>query len=202
MTRKRQADKNQGQNAPGLQIPREELLRLVDQTGILEKVPASDHEPTPSSIPPRASQENGDDEEYPLAEEIFAATTLLIPMSFLLLMMYILIHFQYGQRPSWDVISNRMLSGVPILAIFVFYTNRYTHTRWMQAAFFVLSVTSGMGLIYRVNYSNWLVNMQQCPPLGTIWVYTILQLDLGPAVMALAAVAAWVRWSGARLVFN
>ena len=88
MTRKRQADKNQELNAPGLQIPREELLRLVDQTGILEKVPASDHEPTPSSIPPRASQENGDDEEYPLAEEIFAATTLLIPMSFLLLMMY------------------------------------------------------------------------------------------------------------------
>lgn len=31
----------------------------------------------------------------------------------------------------------------------------------MQAALFVLSVASGMGLIYRVNYSNWLVNMQQ-----------------------------------------
>ena len=90
MTKKRQADKNQEQNVPGLQIPREELLRLVDQTGILEKVPASDYEPTPSYIPSRASQENGDDEaeEYPLAEEIFAATTLLIPMSFLLLMMY------------------------------------------------------------------------------------------------------------------
>jgi len=90
----------------------------------------------------------------------------------------------------------------------------------MQAALFFLSVASGTGLIYRVNYSNWLVNMQQvsgswstpklrffkgseqCPPLGTIWVYTILQLDLGPAVMALAAVAAWVWWSGAQLVFN
>ena len=90
MTKKRQADKNQEQDAPGLQIPREELLRLAGQTGILEKVPVSDHEPTPNFIPPRASQENGDDddEEYPLAEEIFTATTLLIPMSFLLLMMY------------------------------------------------------------------------------------------------------------------
>jgi hypothetical protein len=87
MTRKRQADKKQGQDAPGLQIPREELLRLANQTGILEKLPSSDREPTPSP-PPRASQEDGDDEEYPLAEEIFAATTLLVPMSFLLLMMY------------------------------------------------------------------------------------------------------------------
>jgi len=64
-----------------------------------------------------------------------------------------------------------------VLAILVFYSeegqhlsrpdtenplaNRYTHARWMQAALFVLSVASGTGLIYRVNYSNWLVNMQQ-----------------------------------------
>jgi hypothetical protein len=45
-------------------------------------------------------------------------------------------------------------------------------------------------------------NRFQCPPLGTIWVYTILQLDLVPAVLALAAVGFWVWWTGARLVFN
>jgi len=91
MTRKRQTDKNQRQDSPDLQIPREEQLRLVEQSGILEKVPTSGHdsEPTPSGpTPSRASQENGDEEEYPLAEEIFVTMTLLIPMSFLLLMMY------------------------------------------------------------------------------------------------------------------
>jgi hypothetical protein len=88
MARKRQTDKNERQDSPDLQISREEQLRLIEQSGILKKVPASDHEPTPTSIPPRASQENGNEKEYPLAEEIFAATTLLIPMSFLLLMMY------------------------------------------------------------------------------------------------------------------
>jgi hypothetical protein len=88
MARKRQTDRNQRQNSPDLQIPRGEQLRLVEQSGILEKIATSDHEPTPSSTPPRTSQENGDEEEYPLAEEIFAAVTLLIPMSFLLLMMY------------------------------------------------------------------------------------------------------------------
>jgi hypothetical protein len=87
MTRKRQTDKNQRQDSPDLQIPRGEQLRLVEQSGILEKVPTSDHEPMPSSAP-RTSQEKDEEEEYPLAEEIFAAMTLLIPMSFLLLMMY------------------------------------------------------------------------------------------------------------------
>jgi hypothetical protein len=87
MARKRQTDKNQRPNTPGLQISNEEQWRLIEQSGILKKVPTSDHEPTSSSTP-QADQGNDDEEEYPLAEEIFAATTLLIPMSFLLLMMY------------------------------------------------------------------------------------------------------------------
>jgi len=197
-------DKNQSQNTPDLQVSKEEQWRLIEQSGILKKVPTSDREPTSSSqaTTPQANQGNDDEEEYPLAEELFAATTLLIPMSFLLLMMYILIHYQYGQHPGWNVITERMLSSIPILAISIFYTNRYKQTRWMQAFLFVLSVASGARMIYQVNYSNWRVNMQQCPPLGTIWVYTVLQLDLGPAVLALSAVAFWVWWTGARIIFN
>ena len=82
---RRQAGKIQGQNTPLIQLSGEEQWRLIEQSGILKKVPTSDPEPTSSSTPP---QGNDDEEEYPLAEEIFAATTLLIPMSFLLLMMY------------------------------------------------------------------------------------------------------------------
>ncbi len=91
MARKRQTDKNQGQNAPDLIISEEEQLRLIEQSGVLKKIPTSDHERTissSSSTPPQANQGNDDEEEYPLAEELFAATTLLIPISFLLLMMY------------------------------------------------------------------------------------------------------------------
>lgn len=87
MARKRQTDKSQSQNAPELQISEEERWRLIEQSGILKKVPTADHEPTSSSTP-QANQGNDEEEEYPLAEELFAATTILIPISFLLLMMY------------------------------------------------------------------------------------------------------------------
>jgi hypothetical protein len=40
----------------------------------------------------------------------------------------------------------------------------------------------------------------QCPPLATVWVYTIVQLDLVPAVVGLAVVASWVKWQGLRFV--
>jgi hypothetical protein len=43
----------------------------------------------------------------------------------------------------------------------LFAANRYKHTRWAQASFFVLSVASGTRMIYQVNHGNWLVNMQQ-----------------------------------------
>jgi hypothetical protein len=85
MARKRQAATNPGQSAPFIQIPREEQLRLIEKTGILNAV--ADRKPRASSGS-TPTQENDGDEEYPLAEEIFAATTLLIPMSFLLLLMY------------------------------------------------------------------------------------------------------------------
>ncbi|KAH9038828.1 hypothetical protein EDB84DRAFT_1478575 [Lactarius hengduanensis] len=195
---KRHRSTHTRQSPPDIQISEEEQLRLIEQTGILKDFPASGQRHEASPTTPRADVD--DEEDYPLAEEIFVATTLLIPMSFLLLMMYILIHFQYGQQPSWDIITNRMLSS--FLAIFIFYTNRYKHRRWAQAGFFILSVLSGTRMIYQVNYSNWLLNMQQCPPIGTIWVYTVLQLDLGPAALALSTVGVWVWWTGARLVFN
>lgn len=82
-------DKAQSQNTPDLQISEEEQWRLIEQSGVLKKVPTSgDHEPTSTSSTPQANQGNDDEEEYPLAEELFAATTLLIPISFLLLLMY------------------------------------------------------------------------------------------------------------------
>jgi hypothetical protein len=38
--------------------------------------------------------------------------------------------------------------------------------------------------------------LSQCPPLATIWVYIIVQLDLLPAVVGLAIVVGWVKWQG------
>ena len=88
MARKRQTDKTQSQNTPDLQISEEEQWRLIEQSGVLKKVPTSDHATSTSSTPQATNHGNDDEEEYPLAEELFAATTLLIPISFLLLLMY------------------------------------------------------------------------------------------------------------------
>jgi len=90
---------------------------------------------------------------------------------------------------------------------------RYKHHRRMQYFLFILSCVVGSRLIYQYKRASWLVNMKQvihqspnlhvvlnihfqCPPLVTVWIYTILQLDLGPAVLSLFTVASFVWWKG------
>lgn len=85
----------------------------------------------------------------------------------------------------------------------------------MQLFLFALSILVGTRMLYLINWGSWLVNMRQvyhccvggsityasqCPALATIWVYTVVQLDLLPAVVALSAVGGYVWWKDLRIL--
>ena len=109
-------------------IPEEEQWRIIKESGILKQVaPEGKREGT------QEDDEDGDYEISPLADEVFRALYLAIPMSFLLLLMemYVysrcsrevpqwvlqdsssLIHNQYGRHASLAALRDRMLPGVP-----------------------------------------------------------------------------------------
>ncbi|EIM88282.1 uncharacterized protein STEHIDRAFT_138652 [Stereum hirsutum FP-91666 SS1] len=187
---------------PLVEIPEDEQWRLIQESGVLNKV--SDLHPT-GVIPPKSPPEVAVEEDGPLTpfeEEMFRAVTLIIPFSFLLLLMNIMINFQYKQQPDYWVIGGKMMSAVPILSIFIFYTTRHKENRGTQVVLFLLSLACGGRLIWQVNRGNWTMNMEQSPPLATIWVYTIVQLELGPAVLSLFMVGMWTYLKGLRITFN
>lgn len=93
-----------------------------------------------------------------------------------------------------------MVTGFPILSVLIFFSERHKAHGKLQFLLFVLSVLAGSRLIYLINLGPWLLNMEQCPPLATLWVYTIIQLDLIPAVSSLCAVAAYVWWFELRIL--
>ena len=62
----------------GLELTEEEQWRLVNETGILKKLPAEPSRPQPS--------DEDEEEVSPFAEEIFQTTCFVIPMSFMLLL--------------------------------------------------------------------------------------------------------------------
>ncbi|KAK0230832.1 hypothetical protein IW262DRAFT_1340754 [Armillaria fumosa] len=175
---------------PLIQLSEEEQWRLINESGVLHQVAAADGAPSSEGIKQRKEADS------PLAEEIFDAVVLIIPFTFLLVMMEILIHQQYGKVATLKILTDKLISGVPILSVFIFYTTRYKSHRTMQFIFFVIANVVGPRMVYLLSRGSWLVNMKQCPPLATIWVYTIFQLDLGPAVLNLALVVAYVWWKG------
>jgi hypothetical protein len=69
----------------------------------------------------------------------------------------------------------------------------------MQFLLFWLSVVAGTRMLYLLKRGSWLVNMKQSPPLATIWVYTIVQLELGAAFLNLVVVGGWLWWKGISL---
>ncbi|SJL01939.1 uncharacterized protein ARMOST_05263 [Armillaria ostoyae] len=178
---------------PLIQLSEEEQWRLINESGVLHQVAAAEGAPSSEGI------KQGKEEDSPLAEEIFDAVVLIIPFTFLLVMMEMcesLIHQQYGKVATLKILTDKLISGVPILSVFIFYTTRYKSHRTMQFIFFVIANVVGPRMVYLLSRGSWLVNMKQCPPLATIWVYTIFQLDLGPAVLNLAFVVAYVWWKG------
>ncbi|KAF9469117.1 hypothetical protein BDZ94DRAFT_1245397 [Collybia nuda] len=189
MARNRTQKNSQSQTpSSSIEIPEDEQMRLIKESGIMGKI---------ASIP---KPETLEEDITPFAEEMFGAVVLIIPFCFLLLLMEILIHFQYRKQPTFEAVMDRMVPGVPILSIFVFYTTRYKAHRVMQLFLFVLSVLVGARMLYLINWGSWLVNMRQCPALATIWVYTVVQLDLGPAVVALAIVGGYVWWQDLQIL--
>ncbi|KAJ3559840.1 hypothetical protein NM688_g90 [Phlebia brevispora] len=183
------------QQEPLINITEEEQWRIIRDSGILHKIKKTDGDS-------ESEVAEGEPLLSPLTEEIFSAMTLIIPHSFLLLMMEILIHYQYGRRPTYKALFDRMITGVPILAIFIFYTCRYRHRRPVQAFLFVLALICGGRLIWLINFENWRSVMKLSPPLATMWVYTIVRLDLAPATLSLIIVGLWVRYKHLRLVLT
>ncbi|KAL4075934.1 hypothetical protein J3A83DRAFT_4157339 [Scleroderma citrinum] len=168
-------------------IPEEEQWRLVRESGVLSEVaPVAKNEPN--------------DGPLPLAEEIFDASVIIMPMTFFLIMMEILIHHQYGRQPTLGEVAQKLLTTVPIMSIFMFYTIRHKHNIRVQVILFLLSLGVGPRMIWLVNRGSWLTNMAQCPQSATIWLYTVLQLNLPLALLSLGLIGAWTWWSGLKLL--
>jgi hypothetical protein len=75
---------------------------------------------------------------------------------------------------------------------------RYQKTLW-QAVFFVMSAVCGCYLIYISNTYGYLAVMKQAPPLGVLWVWSVIELELAWAVASLAVAGGFLWHRGYKL---
>ncbi|KAK6909697.1 hypothetical protein L486_00656 [Kwoniella mangroviensis CBS 10435] len=130
-------------------------------------------------------EEDGDD-------EIFNTLILVVPFTFLYLLLDILVHLQYNHRPDKSDLMKGCIVALP--------TNRHA-SHWITNSFLIsASLISGCRLIYLVNTASWSVVTAEAPPMGTLWILTIVQLPLSRAVLALGLVGGWIWWKGMKLM--
>ena len=70
----------------------------------------------------------------------------------------------------------------------VWLGNKYENAKWMQLLLTFLSASAGCYLVYMTNSQPALGVMLKAPGVATLWVYTILVLDLSLGLGALASV--------------
>ncbi|KAI8984221.1 hypothetical protein BDF20DRAFT_833749 [Mycotypha africana] len=175
-------------------IPDAEKLRLIDQTGLLQKVKKREAELAKEKGSPTEGKQQQIDEkttELPTStsEYIWQAIFLSIPFGFLVGTFDVTVKVQYSEPWTYMDLILKSIKSAPVLAPFIYLTNRYRASKSTQTLMFLASSLIGSLLMYTLRHSPSMGQMMRAPGLATVWIYFIVQLDLIPATVSLIVVA-------------
>ncbi|KAI8912951.1 hypothetical protein DFJ77DRAFT_62328 [Powellomyces hirtus] len=184
------------EHEPLLDLSEDEQWRIVNETGLLHKL-TSESRPT---VPGGGQSYGGPtfSEDY-----LFQAILLTIPLTTLHGFLEYVVHFQFGFLNEFTVahVLTRQVPLAPALALFIYLTSRVKHMLVVQVAFLVLSVVCGCMLIYLSADEPAFGEMLRTPGLAVLWIYFVIQMRLGVAVVSLVATLLyyhrdWFRFGG------
>lgn len=181
---------------------RETLLKLAEQRGLL-------------NIPQDASKDETEatGDEEPLIGRLGESIFWCISLTALHFSMDVLVAHQYAIDIEWDKLITRSLQAFPVF-LFLFYS-LHPHPSppillprlppriqplLHQSFFFVSSVAAGSYLIHITNSFSYYAVMKQAPPLGCLWVWAVVELDLAWACGSLLCCIAFLKLGGYRFL--
>ncbi|KAM0722752.1 hypothetical protein Q7P37_002194 [Cladosporium fusiforme] len=138
----------------------------------------------------------GDDEPIgPIGDAIFWAVCLAM----FHFMLDVLTFNQYRQEIEWNPIFKRTGLVLPILWLLV-YTMRSATARKVEVArqlfFLAVGISAGCYTIYMGNTYDYYAVMKQAPPLGTLWVWSVIEMQLPYALVGVAANLGFMYFKG------
>ena len=131
----------------------------------------------------------------PLLESIFYALCL----SMLHFTLDVLVYSQYRQSVEWKPIIVRTVKALPLLTVIVYAFNAehglISETRLgvvRQTMFMLAAVAAGCYMVHSVHNDGYFAVMKQVPPIGTLWIWSVVEMRIGWAVTSLAGVGAYM----------
>lgn len=150
----------------------------------------------------RGSSTRGGSEE---AEVGAVGDALLYAMSMaaLHLTLDVLVYSQYREEVVWGEIVRRAATAMPVFMLLVYLTHvglAYRFPLARDAAFCVGSVLAGCYLVYAANKHGYFYVMKAAPPVGTLWVWSVVEMSLPFAALNVVAVLAFTWFQGYEIV--
>lgn len=111
----------------------------------------------------------------------------------------VLTYNQYRQAIEWAPIIQRTLMMLPVLWLLVYMLRSETAKRWptaRQIFFLCVAVGAGCYTIYVGNTYSYYAVMKQAPPLGTLWVWSVIEMHLPYALASLILDAGYMWYKG------
>lgn len=178
------------------------LFQLADERQV-ELDRASGKEPRVTRIPVETQPEKDGDWEFmsddplgPWGDAVLYGSSL----SMLHFTLDVLVYNQYRQDIVWKEIWTRTGVVVPILFFLVYVLHPTPAKRWVavgkQVFFLVTSIVAGSYLIKSGNKHGYYAVMKRAPPLGTLWVWSVIEMQLPYALVGLLAVGAYTWYYG------
>ncbi|KAJ1965028.1 hypothetical protein GGI12_001050 [Dipsacomyces acuminosporus] len=174
-------------------IPDNEKMRLIRESGILKKYSKTKASGTGSDID---EDETFDDleriqAEYDQADDIPLWMNALI-YSIALAAIYGLFEALVTQQYSVEItaleILQRMAKATPAIYFIVYITYRYRNNRLMNLFMLLLATVAGCYFIHLNLHSPRLGIMRRAPGLVTVWMYLIFMMDVRPSMINVAVV--------------
>ncbi|KAG0649057.1 hypothetical protein D0Z07_5067 [Hyphodiscus hymeniophilus] len=171
------------------------LLDLAEQRGLLK-------------TPPGEKVDNGSsDDDEPLIGRLGDSTLWSLSLTMLHFTLDVLVSHQYAMELEWPAIMTRAAQAFPgtdfpsyshgsadssqviLLLVYSFHPhptppillptiNPRLQPLLHQALFFGGSICAGCYLIHITNERGYYAQMKQAPPLGCLWIWSVIELDL------------------------
>ncbi|KIE01596.1 deacetylase-like protein, partial [Metarhizium majus ARSEF 297] len=169
------------------------LLDFAHEQNLFQQVQQREKEMAKERRKQSIADADDDDGEVPTlspgAERALEAALWTATIAMLHFTFDVLVQHQYGQEISWAHVctrTGRAWLGLP---------TRYQRPL-RQSIFFIMGVASGCYLIYISNTYGYLATMKQAPPLGCLWLWAVVELDLVWGCLSLLLAAVFLKQGG------
>ncbi|KNG46656.1 hypothetical protein DDE82_006568 [Stemphylium lycopersici] len=148
---------------------------------------------------PLASGPASSDDDVPPIGPFGDSILYSVSMAALHLTLDVIVYSQYREDIVWNEIFWRAAAALPVFAVLVYLTHvdfSYRFPKMRDAAFFVGSIAAGCYLVHAGNKHGYFYVMKSAPPVGTLWIWSVVEMSLPFAASSALAVFGYIWWNG------